>query len=98
VLILRQIDGNHAVAQFDIANIRSGHAKDPVIQAGDIVVAPTSFMKETFNNILKASPVTSVFRALQPFSRTAHPKHCCPILARLRNRSGFTTQGRPRRS
>jgi hypothetical protein len=36
--------------------MRSGKSEDSTIFAGDVIVAPTSEMKETFNTILKATP------------------------------------------
>jgi polysaccharide export outer membrane protein len=64
VVVFRQIDGRRAAAKFDVADIRSGSADDPDIQAGDVIIAPTSAMKETFNLLLKASPIGSAFKTL----------------------------------
>jgi len=64
VLVFRQIDGKRAAARFDIAQIRAGTANDPVVLAGDVIVAPTSAMKETFNYVLKAIPLATVFALL----------------------------------
>lgn len=64
VVVFRQIDGKRSAAKFDIGAIRSGQANDPPIQSGDVIVAPTSAMKETFNTILKALPLATVFALL----------------------------------
>jgi polysaccharide export outer membrane protein len=64
VLVFRQIDGKRAAARFDMAKIRSGEAQDPTVLAGDVIVAPTSAMKETFNYVLKAIPLATVFALL----------------------------------
>lgn len=64
VVVFRQIDGKRLAAKFDIGEIRSGQANDPPIQSGDVIVAPTSAMKETFNTILKALPLATVFALL----------------------------------
>src|SRR5262245_51229366 len=64
VVVFRQIAGNRMAAKFDVGQIRSGQAADPQIQSGDVIVAPTSAMKETFNTILKALPFATVFALL----------------------------------
>mgnify|MGYP000845563915 CR=1 FL=1 len=63
VMIFRQENGQRLAAKFDIADIRSGAASDPVLQAGDTIVAPTSVAKETFATIMKALPLAT-FAAL----------------------------------
>jgi polysaccharide export outer membrane protein len=64
VVVFRQIEGKRMAARFDIGDIRSGATKDPSIQSGDVIVAPTSAMKATFDVILKALPLASVFALL----------------------------------
>jgi polysaccharide biosynthesis/export protein len=64
VLVFRQIDGKRAAAKFDMAEIRSGAAEDPMVHSGDVIVAPNSAMKETFNLVLKALPLATVFALL----------------------------------
>src|SRR5262249_30471649 len=64
VVVFRQIDGKRSAAKFDVADIRNGKAQDPLLQSGDIVVAPSSSTKETFNIILKALPLATVFALL----------------------------------
>lgn len=63
VVIFRNDGGQRMVAKFDIASIRSGASSDPVLQAGDTIVAPTSFTKEAFATIMKALPLAT-FAAL----------------------------------
>ena len=63
VVIFRNEGGQRMVAKFDIASIRSGASSDPVLQAGDTIVAPTSFTKEAFATIMKALPLAT-FAAL----------------------------------
>lgn len=63
VLIFRNEGGQRLAAKFDIAAIRSGASSDPVLQAGDTIVAPTSFTKEAFATIMKAMPLAT-FAAL----------------------------------
>lgn len=64
VVIFRQTNGQRSVAKFDIAEIRSGSAADPVLQAGDTIVASNSVAKETFQTILKSLPLATVFALL----------------------------------
>lgn len=62
VLVFRQQGGSRSVARFDIDDIRSGKAVDPVMQAGDVVVADASQTKETFSLFLRALPAATLFR------------------------------------
>jgi polysaccharide biosynthesis/export protein len=64
VVVFRQIQGKRMAAKFDIGEIRSGATKDPAVQSGDVIVAPTSAMKGTFDAILKSLPLASVFALL----------------------------------
>jgi polysaccharide biosynthesis/export protein len=64
VVVFRQIDGKRSAARFDVGQIRSGTASDPQVQSGDVVVAPTSAMKSTFELILKSLPIATVFALL----------------------------------
>ncbi len=63
VVIFRQDGEKKLAAKFDLGDIRSGAASDPVLQAGDTIVAPTSVTKEAFANIMKALPLAT-FAAL----------------------------------
>ncbi|MDX2306661.1 MAG: polysaccharide biosynthesis/export family protein [Hyphomicrobium sp.] len=64
LVVFRTIDGKRSAARFDISQIRDGSAQDPQLQAGDIVVAGTSALKEGFSNVIKALPMASVFALL----------------------------------
>jgi polysaccharide export outer membrane protein len=64
VVVFRHVEGKRLAARFDISAIRSGAATDPQIQSGDVIVAPTSAMKSTFDVILKALPIATVFALL----------------------------------
>jgi len=64
VLILRTTSGKRSAARFDMSAIRSGQAKDPAIQSGDVIVAGTSALKKGFNSILKAVPLAGAFALL----------------------------------
>jgi polysaccharide biosynthesis/export protein len=64
VVIFRHIEGKRLAARFDIGQIRSGATSDPPIQSGDVIVAPSSAMKSTFDLILKSLPIATVFALL----------------------------------
>lgn len=64
VLIFRGKKGARKAARFDISDIRTGEAEDPQLMAGDVVVAGTSALKESFNGFLKALPITGLFALL----------------------------------
>jgi len=64
VVVFRYADGSRTAARFDVDNIRSGQAEDPVLQGGDVVVVGTSAIKETFNNVLKVLPAVGAFALL----------------------------------
>ena len=63
VLIVRETNGQRSAAKFDISAIQYGRMPDPPIQAGDVIVADTSFAKKGLNAILKVLPLAS-FAAL----------------------------------
>lgn len=64
VVVFRHVEGKRLAAKFDIGQIRSGATNDPQIQSGDVVVAPSSAMKGTFELILKSLPIATVFALL----------------------------------
>ena len=64
IVVFREVNGKRAVARFDINEIRAGNSKDPILQAGDIVVVSNSAMKESLNNVLKFLPLMTVFALL----------------------------------
>ena len=61
VVIFRPVDGKRFAAKFDIDQIRSGKAEDPVMKQGDLVVANASAMKAVWQDVLKALPVGAAF-------------------------------------
>ena len=64
VLILRESNGKKSAATFDVSAIQKGRTDDPLLQAGDVVVAGKSAIKSGFNAILKALPVAGLFSLL----------------------------------
>ena len=57
VLVLRQSGGKRSSAKFNVADIQSGRADDPIIKSGDVLVANTSPLKTGLNTILKVLPL-----------------------------------------
>ncbi|MEQ1577779.1 MAG: polysaccharide biosynthesis/export family protein [Hyphomicrobium sp.] len=64
VVIFRTVNGKRTAAKFDVSEIRTGQAQDPAVQSGDVIVAGSSAMKETFNGLLKVLPIAGTFALL----------------------------------
>jgi polysaccharide export outer membrane protein len=64
IAVFRKTDDKRLAAKFDIEEIRSGRAKDPEILEGDLIVVSDSALKTTYQGLLKALPVTSIFVTL----------------------------------
>ena len=61
VLVIRAIDGQRAVARFDINAIRAGRMPDPQLVPGDQVIVGFSRARGLYNDILQAVPAVGVF-------------------------------------
>lgn len=61
VIIFRQIDGKQAAARFSLNDVRQGKIDNPQLAAGDIVMVPTSDLKENLQNVLKVLPIVGAF-------------------------------------
>lgn len=64
IAVFRKADGKSQAAKFDVDQIRSGHTKDPAIMEGDLIVVSDLSLKTTYQGLLKALPVTSLFLTL----------------------------------
>jgi polysaccharide export outer membrane protein len=62
VAVFRTIDGQRAVALFDLEAIRQGRAEDPVVLGNDVIVVDTSGLSATLREVVSAVPVLSIFR------------------------------------
>jgi hypothetical protein len=58
---LRKSGGKQAAAKFDVSQIEKGRAEDPIMQAGDTIVAGSSIIKKTYKTFLKALPIAGAF-------------------------------------
>ncbi|MGO8952771.1 MAG: polysaccharide biosynthesis/export family protein, partial [Rhodomicrobium sp.] len=56
-VVFRMANGKRLAAKYDIANIRAGRAEDPQLQSGDVVIVPTSDVKEGINMVVKFLPL-----------------------------------------
>ena len=63
-LVFRVTNGKRAAAKYDISDIRDGKADDPQLQAGDVIIVPTSDMKEGFNTVLRVLPLATLIPLL----------------------------------
>jgi polysaccharide export outer membrane protein len=61
VAVFRTINGQRHGALFNIADIRAGHAADPVLQSGDYVVVGTSGIKAVGYDLLGLAPAAALF-------------------------------------
>lgn len=62
VAVFRTVDGQRAVALFDLSAIRQGRADDPSVRGDDIIVVDTSRMSAFMRDVIAALPGLSVFR------------------------------------
>ncbi|MGE0765709.1 MAG: polysaccharide biosynthesis/export family protein [Hyphomicrobiaceae bacterium] len=61
LLIFRRVDGQSAVARFNLDDLRNQQAEDPTLQAGDIVMVPSSGLKQGLQYFLRAAPLLNAF-------------------------------------
>jgi polysaccharide biosynthesis/export protein len=59
VVIFRTIDGKRSAGRFDIDDIRSGAADDPIVLQGDIIIVDTSGRKVLFGNMMRLLPLAT---------------------------------------
>jgi polysaccharide biosynthesis/export protein len=60
VLLFRQKDGKRFAAKFDVSRIRAGREQDTQLEAGDVIIAPTSDIKEGMNTLFKFLPLATL--------------------------------------
>ncbi len=60
VLLFRQVNGKRSAARYDVARIRDGSAEDPQLEAGDVIIAPTSDIKEGMNMVFRLLPLATL--------------------------------------
>ncbi len=63
-VLFRTANGKRSVAKYDITAIRQGNADDPQLQAGDVIIVPTSDVKEGVNTVVKFLPLAMMIPLL----------------------------------
>ncbi len=61
VIVLREVNGQHLGARFDIDQVRMGRVPDPQIIAGDKIVVGFSAAKGAWHDFLQAAPLLNLF-------------------------------------
>ena len=64
VVVFRTVEGKRSAAKFDVDEIRSGKIEDPIVRAGDVIVASSSAFKDGLDKVLKVLPIAGVFALL----------------------------------
>jgi polysaccharide export outer membrane protein len=64
VVIFRVTNGKRTAAKYDISSIREGKSDDPQLQAGDVIIVPTSDVKEGINTVVKFLPLATIIPLL----------------------------------
>jgi polysaccharide biosynthesis/export protein len=63
-VVFRVTNGKRAAAKYDISDIREGKSDDPQLQAGDVVIVPTSDVKEGVNTVMRFLPLATLIPLL----------------------------------
>lgn len=59
-VVMRVSDGKRLAGRYDVSDIQEGRASDPQLQSGDVIIIPTSDMKQGFNTFLKVVPLATL--------------------------------------
>lgn len=59
-VLFRQVNGKRMAGRYDISRIRDGADADPQLEAGDVIIAPTSNFKEGLNVVLRLVPLATL--------------------------------------
>ena len=60
ILLIRQKSGSSSAGKFDVSKIRQGKAEDVPLEAGDVIVAPTSDIKQGMEVFYRLAPLASL--------------------------------------
>ncbi len=63
-VVFRVTNGKRAAVKYDISAIREGKSDDPQLQAGDVIIVPTSDVKEGINTVVKFLPLATIIPLL----------------------------------
>jgi polysaccharide export outer membrane protein len=64
IVVFRTVKEQRMAAKFDLAAIRAGKAKDPILHGGDIVVVDESGIRGALGAIRQNLPIYGIFSAL----------------------------------
>jgi polysaccharide export outer membrane protein len=64
VVVFRNINGQRMGAVFDVRQIRSGNAPDPVILGNDMVIVGFSSARKMWGDLLSTTPILNIFRPI----------------------------------
>ncbi|WP_159977467.1 MULTISPECIES: polysaccharide biosynthesis/export family protein [unclassified Novosphingobium] len=64
IVLFRTINGERMAARFNLKDIRSGLAPDPMIVDGDVVMVGYSGIKGLWQDVLRAAPIFNAFVVL----------------------------------
>ncbi len=56
-VVFRMVDGKRSAGKYDVSDIRTGKAEDPQLQSGDVIIVPTSDMREGMDTLVKFLPL-----------------------------------------
>jgi len=66
IIVMREMNGQHLAARFNIDEIRMARAPDPQIISGDKIVVGYSTGKGAWHDFLQAAPLFNIFYVLKP--------------------------------
>ncbi len=56
-VVFRMVDGKRSAGKYDVSDIRAGRSEDPQLQSGDVIIVPTSDMREGMDMLVKFLPL-----------------------------------------
>jgi polysaccharide biosynthesis/export protein len=60
ILLIRQKNSKPSAGKFDVSQIRQGRAEDIPMEAGDVIIAPTSDIKQGLEIFLRLAPLANI--------------------------------------
>ena len=60
VVLFRQVDGKRLAGRYDVSSIRDGTQGDVQLEAGDVIIVPTSDVKQGMNTVLRLIPLATL--------------------------------------
>jgi polysaccharide export outer membrane protein len=60
VILFRQSNVNRSTNRYDVSRIREGKDQDVSLEAGDVLIAPTSAVREGVNTVFRFLPLATM--------------------------------------